>query len=185
MSVGQQKPGNPNQDQPTSPRQGAAEPPPDLGALKEDVTEAAEAALERGRQFVDSAREQATGFLDQRKNDAAQSVADVAHALREACKAFDDRQNIRAFVDSAASGLDQLADTIRSRSYPEIYSDVEDILRRRPGAVAATTLAAGFLISRFIKASADNVREAEAQRRRQAGGVRGQRSGARSTTVRV
>lgn len=184
MSVGQQNTGQPNQNQRTQ----GAEPPADLGALKEDVSQVAEAAVERGRQFVDSAREQATGYVDQRKGDVAQSVADLANALREACKSFDDRPNIKTFVDNAAGGLEQLADTIRSRSVTEIYSDVEDILRRRPAAVAATTLAAGFLVSRFIKASADNLREAEAGRRRQTGGGRGQTSGKRpspSATVRV
>jgi hypothetical protein len=185
MSVGQQNTANTNPNQ-RSPDGG--EPSPDLGALKEDVSQVAEAAVERGRQFVDSARAQATGYVDQRKGDVAQSVADLANALREACKSFDDRPNIKRFVDNAAGGLDQLADTIRSRSVAEIYGDVEDILRRRPAAVAAVTLAGGFLISRLIKASADNLREAEADRPRRTGGARGQRSGGpsnRPATVRV
>ena len=184
MSVGQQNTGKPNQDQRTS---GAAEPPPDLGTLKDDVSQVAGAAVERGRQFVDSAREQATGYVEQRKGAVAQSVADLAKALREASQPFDDRPNIKAFVDNAAGGLDQLADTIRSRGVAEIYSDVEDILRRRPAAVAATTLAAGFLISRFIKASADKLRVTEVQRRT-AGGARRPQSGGSSghpATVRI
>ena len=189
MSVGQQNTGKPNQDQRNDQRaSGGAQPPADLGALKDDVSQVAEAAVERGRQFVDSAREQATGYVEQRKGAVAQSVADLARALREASQPFDDRPNIKAFVDNAAGGLDQLADTIRSRGVAEIYSDVEDILRRRPAAVAATTLAAGFLISRFIKASADNLRVTEAQRRRGTGGARRPQSGGPSghpATVRI
>ncbi len=184
MSVGQQNTGQPNQGQRSA---GGTDAPADLNALKEDVSDVAGVAVERGRQFVDSARAQATGYVDQRKGDLAQSVADLANALREASKPFDDRPNIRTFVDSAADGLEQLAGTIRSRSVAEIYSDVEDVLRRRPAVVAATTMAAGFLLSRFIKASADNMRQAEAQRRRTGGG-RGQRSSGpsgHSATVRI
>jgi hypothetical protein len=184
MSVGQQNGGKANQGQRAS---GGAEQPADLNALKEDVSQVADVALERGRQFVDSARAQATGYVDQRKGDLAQSVADLANALREASKPFEDRPNIRAFVDNAAEGLEQLADTVRERSVAEIYADVEDILRRRPAAVAVATLAAGFLISRFIRASADNLRVADAQRRRAGGGGVRPSSGSatRSATVRI
>jgi hypothetical protein len=76
---------------------------------------------------------------------------------------------------------------VRERSVAEIYSDVEDVLRRRPAAVAVATLAAGFLISRFIRASADNLRVADAQRRRAGGGGVRPSSGSatRSATVRI
>jgi len=184
MSVGQQNGGTANQGQRAS---GGADQPADLNALKEDVSQVADVALERGRQFVHSARAQATGYVDQRKDDLAQSVADLANALREASKPFEDRPNIRAFVDNAAEGLEQLADTVRERSVAEIYADVEDVLRRRPAAVAVATLAAGFLISRFIRASADNLRVADAQRRRAGGGGVRPSSGSatRSATVRI
>src|SRR5215213_4740311 len=180
MSVGQQNTGNQNQDR----RPTGVDQPADLNALKEDVSQVADVALERGRQFMDSARAQATGYVDQRKGDLAQSVADLASALREASKPFDDRPNIKAFVDNAAVGLEQLADTVRDRSVAEIYGDVEDILRRRPAAVAVATLAAGFLVSRFIRASAENLRVAEAARRR-GGGRRPGGPAARPATMRI
>jgi hypothetical protein len=45
-------------------------------------------------------------------------------------------------------------------------------VRRRPGAVAIATMFAGFLAARFIKSSAENIRETEARRRRGAGPAR-------------
>lgn len=187
MSVGQQNTGQPNPNQRDS---GGAEPAADVGALKQDASQVAEAAVERGREFVDSARAQATGYVDQRKNDLAQSVADLARALRDASQPFDDRPNIKALVDNAAGGLDQFADTIRTRSVAEIYADMEELLRRRPAAVAATTLAAGFLLSRFIKASAENMRgvdrRAVAERRRATGARSPASAGSSgSATVRI
>src|SRR5215207_10724050 len=121
----------------------------DWDALKGDVGDIAGAAVERGRHFLDSARDQATVYVDRRKDDVAQSVADFATSLRESTASFDDRPNIRAFVDSAAEGLDQLADSIRQRSFADIFNQAEDIVRQRPGAVAAVTLVIGFAAARF------------------------------------
>lgn len=124
------------------------------------------AALDGGRQFLDDARERATGFADQRKDDAARSVADLASSLRETGKGFEERPNIKAFVGSAADGLDQLASGLRERSFGEIYADVEDYARRSPATVGLIAVAAGFALARFIKSSADELSEAGEKARR-------------------
>ena len=174
MSVGSRNGGQQRQN-PTS-TQGAGAGPEDWSTLKDEVGGIAGAAMERGRTLLgstlDSAKDQATSYVDQRKDEAAQVVADLATSLRDACREFDDRPNIRGFVDSAAGGLEQLADSIRERSFNEIFELGEDLVRRRPGSVAIATMFAGFLAARFIKSSAENIREAEAQRRRGAGPAR-------------
>ena len=149
----------------------------DWDAIKDDVGEIAGVAMERGRHFLDSARDQATTYVDRRKDDVAQSVTEFASSLRESTRSFEDRPNIQAFVDGAAEGLDQLADSIRARSFAEIFNDVEDVVRRRPTVVAAVTLTAGFLVARFIKASAEGLRQEPGARRRMQDGS-SQRSGA-------
>ena len=149
----------------------------DWGAVRDDVTQLASTAVERGRGLLDStidqAKSQATSYVDQRKDEVAESISGFASSLREATKEFDDRPGIREFVDTAAGGLEQVADSIRERSFNEIFEYGEDMIRRRPGAVAAATLVAGFLVARFIKSSAENIREAEATRRRGRGAQRG------------
>ncbi len=130
----------------------------DWDTLKDDVGEIAGAAVARGRHFLDAARDQATVYVDQRKDAVAQSVADLATSLRESTTSFEDRPNIRAFVDSAAEGLDQLAGSIRERSFADIFNEVEDVARERPALVAAVSVALGFLTARFIKSSAEGLR---------------------------
>ena len=168
--------GNGGQQRTQASPQGA-DGPQDWGAIREDVTQLASTAVERGRGLLDStidqAKSQATTYVDRRKDEVAQSIADFANSLREALGQFDDRPGIREFVDSAAGGLDQVADSIRERSFNEIFELGEDLIRRRPGSVAVATMVAGFLAARFIKSSAENIREAEAERRRIAGGQRG------------
>ncbi|WP_205789865.1 hypothetical protein [Microvirga makkahensis] len=154
----------------------------DWDALKGDVGNMADAAVERGRYFIDSAREQATDYADRRKDDIAQSVADFATSLRESTRSFDERPNIRAVVDSAADGLEHLADSIRDRSFADIFNDFEDVVRRRPATVAAVSVAVGFLAARFLKSTAEDLRrERMGPGAAQAGRNRPQRSRARTS----
>src|SRR4051794_20389312 len=158
----------------------------DWDALKGDVGDIADAAVERSRFFIDSAREQATDYVDRRKDDIAQSVADFANSLRESTHSFDERPNIRAVVDTAAEGLEQLAGSIRERTFADFFNDFEDVVRRRPATVAAASVAIGFLAARFIKSTAEDLRYSDmnpgmsqgGQRRAQQG--QGQRANARS-----
>ncbi len=175
MGVGQQ---NSNRQQDTGTE--------DWDALKGDVGDIAGAAVERSRYFIDSAREQATDYVDRRKDDVAQSVADFATSLREATHSFDERPNIRAVVDTAAEGLEQLADSIRDRSFADFFNDFEDVVRRRPATVAAVTVAVGFLTARFIKSTAEDMRHDRMNANMAQGGQgrarQGQRSRAKAST---
>ncbi|WP_200879413.1 hypothetical protein [Microvirga sp. BSC39] len=130
----------------------------DWDALKGDVGDIADAAVERSRYFIDTAREQATDYVDRRKDDIAQSVADFATTLRESTHSFDERPNIRAVVDTAAEGLEQLADSIRERTFADFFNEFEGVVRRRPATVAAVSVAVGFLAARFIKSTAEDLR---------------------------
>jgi hypothetical protein len=89
-------------------------------------------------------------------------VADFATTLRESTRSFDERPNIRAVVDTAAEGLEQLADSIRERSFSDIFNDFEDVIRRRPATVAAVSVAIGFLTARFVKSTAEDLRQDQA-----------------------
>lgn len=164
MSAGQQN-GAKQNNRGASGQQGAT--PADWDGLKDDVSEIADAALDRGRGLLGSARDQATGFLDQRKDDVAHSVVELAQSLRETTQAFADRPNLHGIVDTAAGSLEDFADQIRDRSVAEIFTDLEAIMRRRPMTVAVATLAAGFLAARFVKASAEGMREDARQHRPQ------------------
>lgn len=144
-----------------------------VGKLAGDVKGAAgdfkAAAIGQTRELYETARQQATTFADRRKDEAAQSVSDLAASLRQTGKAFEERPNIHGFVGSAADGLEQLATGLRDRSFADIYGDVEAYARRSPATVGAVAVVAGFLLARFIKSSADSLSEASAASRSTAG----------------
>ena len=125
------------------------------------------AAVEQGRQLLEGARQHATSYADERKNEAAASVSDVAASLRETSRSFGERPHIQSFVDSAADGLEQLATGLRERSFAELYGEAESYAKRSPLVVGAVAAAAGFVLARFIKSSADELSvSAEATRTR-------------------
>ncbi|WP_342447346.1 hypothetical protein [Methylobacterium platani] len=130
------------------------ERPADWNDLRSDVRQLGDVAMERGFSLVESAREQVHGYVDRRKGDAAQSVSDLAQALRESGGKLDQQPNVKAFFDSAAEGLEQLSGSIRERSFEDFYGEIESVARRRPAAVAVATFLTGFLAARFIRASA-------------------------------
>lgn len=127
-------------------------------ALKGEFDDMADAAISRGRHFTDIARTQVADFANRRKDNAAQSVTDVATSLRDATRSFEDRPNIRAVVDTAAEGLEQFADSIRGRSINEMIADIEEIAQRHPTTTAILSVAAGFLAARFIKSTSSDRR---------------------------
>ena len=133
--------------------------PPDLDDVKREVEDAADVAMERGRGFAAAARGHAFTFAEGRKAETARSVGDLADSLRSSSRTFDDRPNIKAFFDSAAEGLEELAGSIEKRSFADFYADAEQFARRSPVAVAAATFAVGFLLARFVKASGSDERD--------------------------
>lgn len=164
MSVGQSSGIRQQSGNQQGAQQGGAQPA-DWDALKGDVADIASAAVEQGRTLLESTRDQATTYVDRRKDEAAQSVADFASTLRESGKGLDDSPNVQAIIESAAGGLDQLAETIRSRTFADVYNELEVVMRRRPAAFAAATAVAGFVLARFIKSSAEGLRDYEQQNR--------------------
>jgi hypothetical protein len=139
--------------------------PGDLTSIASDVaSEIASTAAEQSRGLLQAAKGTATGFADQRKDTAAQSIADLASSLRETGESFEEQPSLKAFVGSAADGLDQLATGLRDRSFSEIYADVEAMARRQPLTFGAGAAIAGFLLARFIKSSAEEMSEANAAR---------------------
>ena len=143
-------------------------------AAKEEVAQAAEAAVGASKHFADAVAQEATGYANRRKDTVASLVEDLALSLRESCRSFEDRPNIKAFADTAADGIEDLGARIRAQSFTDLFDEVQTAVRRHPMAVAGATFFAGFVLSRFIKSSGDSIRQAEFERHRAEGPRRGQ-----------
>lgn len=137
----------------------------DLKTIATDIAgEIAGTAAEQGRSLLNAAKGSATSFADERKGNAAQSIADIASSLRETGEGFGEQPSLKAFVGTAADGLDQLATGLRDRSYGDIYADLETLARRQPVTFGIGAAVAGFLLARFIKSSSEDLSDANAAR---------------------
>lgn len=152
MSAGQQNRGRDTNASPGAQDEGA----PDWDSLKEGIGDVAGAAAERSRHFVDSAREQAAGYVDERKGAIASALTDVAKALRDSGGAFNDSPGVRALFGAAADGIEGFAHRVQDQDLGDFYEGAENFFRERPATASIASFAAGFLLSRIVKASAQS-----------------------------
>lgn len=123
-------------------------------------------ARESASRLKDEAREQAQAlkrdaemrgreFVDERKARAAEEINDVAGALRMSADHLRDQQRdqVGRYVSWAADELESFASTLRQRDLGDWLRQTEQFARRQPAAFVGGAVAAGFLLSRFLKAS--------------------------------
>lgn len=122
--------------------------------LKHGMNDITDVVFEQGRNLAQAAREQVSAYAQERKSDLAQSVADFAGSLRESTQSFEGQPSLRAVTDIAVDGLEQIADNIEDFSFSDVWSDFENLARKRPFVVITASLAVGFLAARFIKSTA-------------------------------
>ncbi|ACA15297.1 hypothetical protein M446_0739 [Methylobacterium sp. 4-46] len=97
--------------------------------------------------------EEAHGYVGKRKADAVRAVSDVAAVIRGSGAGLGEAPHLKAFFDSAAEGVEALADGIAARTPGEIYDEVDAAIRRRPGIALAAAALAGFALFRLVRAA--------------------------------
>jgi ElaB/YqjD/DUF883 family membrane-anchored ribosome-binding protein len=131
-----------------------------------------EQAQEKGKELASQAKEQVqekthelrgeaeTRFreqLDERSTQAGEHVESIAHAFRRGSEQLrtEGKETPARAVDQAAEKVEELGSYLRGADADRILRDVESFARSRPWLTAATGALAGFLASRFVKASSE------------------------------
>jgi hypothetical protein len=125
--------------------------PSDLEHVKERAQGAAEQAKAETRTKL---REQ----IDTRTTEAGEQIGSTAQAIRRASQQLREEGNDRAaeMIDAVADRAQRLGSYLTRADGDALLRDVEDFARRQPWLVAGAGAVAGFLSSRFLKASADS-----------------------------
>lgn len=154
---------------------GFGTPPPgrDHGKadLREEVKESAPEAREGARSTMEQAKEQVAraaheaetrtrSMIESQKGAAADSVHNVADALRKTAHQLDDQNQRMAgqLTNWAAEGLDRFSQSLRERDLGALLNQAEDVARRQPAVFIGGAVALGFVVSRFLKSSAERRR---------------------------
>jgi hypothetical protein len=111
---------------------------------QEKVQQASGAAKDRLREQVDQRSTQA----GERMSSAAGDARSVGEELRRQGK-----EQPARLAEQAAGRAERLGSYLQESDADRILSDVEQLGRRQPWAVAAGGVALGFVASRFLKAS--------------------------------
>ncbi|MDP9458328.1 MAG: hypothetical protein M3Q60_21695 [Actinomycetota bacterium] len=133
---------------------------------RSQVGQATEQAKQQGQQLATQARQQASklanqggeqvkGQLANQKHNAAQRIAPVQTALREAAHQLRNQgQGSSAqYVDRATDQLERVSGYLRDTDVDEMIGEVRGFARRRPALFLGGAAALGFFASRFLKSS--------------------------------
>lgn len=126
-------------------------------AAVDDVRQEMEGLVDRASSELDrigeTARTQGVSFANAQKTKSAETIARVAENLRTYGDDLDDSPEIQSVIDGAAERLDEIAGQLSSKSFSDLYKDVEDFAREQPLTVAAGALLLGFAAARLLQNS--------------------------------
>ncbi len=137
----------------------AAEPSTSTEAAKDQAQakagEVKDQAQEKVRDLAGEARGRLVEQVDQRSTQAGTQVGTVAGDVRSVAEELrkQGKDGPARLADQAAERADKLGCYLEESEAERILHDIEEFGRRQPWAVVAGGLAAGFLSSRFLKAS--------------------------------
>jgi hypothetical protein len=98
------------------------------------------------------AKETARAKLDERKDEAATGLDEVAQALHDAARRQHEHgDGLARLTGSAADSLERFSGALRSKDVTAMLGDIESFARRQPVAFFGMALAAGFLAARAMK----------------------------------
>lgn len=126
---------------------------------------ARDAAAEKAGQVKDQAAEKAQqvksglrGQVDTRSTQAGEQINTQASDVRQVAESLREqgKDGPAKIADQAADRVERLGGYLKDQDADAILGDVERYARSNPWAVVAGGLAAGFVASRMLRASADN-----------------------------
>jgi len=117
----------------------------DRDTLTSKAAEVTQEVKQRGKKQLDSTKKAAA--------DQAQKVADVIEQASEQL-GRGDQQSLARYTGEFANSVKSLADNLNNRSIDELGSDALRLARQNPTLFMLGSVAIGFALSRFVKASA-------------------------------
>ena len=126
------------------------------GAQDASSTEQAkEKVQDTAQQAAGQARGQIRKQVDERSTQAGEQVSSTAGDVRSVAQQLREqgKEQPAKLAEQAADRAERLGTYLKQADGEAILRDVEDFGRKQPWAVVAGGLAAGFLASRFLKAS--------------------------------
>lgn len=116
---------------------------------------AADADLKaKAREVGDEVKQQGKAQLDSYRGTAADELEKVARSAQAAADELQHQDNgLSTYVSEMAQGMVELADNLRGKSVDELVGEVNRLARNNPALFIAGSIAVGFGLTRFARAS--------------------------------
>ncbi len=123
----------------------------------EVVSDAQEQFSAKAQELGEEARFQVREQVDQRSTQAGEQVQAMGGALQTGVEQLrgDGKEIPAKVIAQVAERAEDLGAYLQSAQADQIFTDLERFARRRPWVTAGAGVLAGFMASRFVKASAD------------------------------
>lgn len=107
--------------------------------------------------FVQPMKERAREIGEEQKRAGADRLGDMARAVHQAADQLQPElpPQARTYIHQAADGLEHVSSAIRDRSIGDLLQTLGDFAHRQPVAFLGGSVLAGFVLSRFLKSSAE------------------------------
>lgn len=116
---------------------------------------AAEDAKAKAREAAEQVKTQGKSQLEGYRETAADELEAVAQSAKAAAQELEghDRLGLSTYVSSMAQSMVKLSDDLRGKSVDQLFQDVNRLARDNPGLFIAGSVALGFGLTRFARAS--------------------------------
>jgi hypothetical protein len=116
---------------------------------------ATEDAKAKARQAADQVKTQGKSQLEGYRETAADEIEKVAQSAKAAAQELEgqDRFGLSNYVSDMAQSMVQFSDSLRGKSVDELFQDVNRLARNNPALFLTGSVALGFGLTRFARAS--------------------------------
>lgn len=124
--------------------------------VADKVKQDAKTVTDKAKAKTDEAIAQAESKADDQLNTAGEEVDELAQAIDAAAEQLsdNDKDELANYAHQLSSGMGKFAKSLRDKSVSQLASDAKDLARNNPNGFLLGSVALGFGLSRFAKASA-------------------------------
>jgi hypothetical protein len=124
-------------------------------AAKAGYEELREEVKQGGEEVLSGAKQKAYETAETQQQLIGENLEAVAIALKASVDSLRDQGQDRMadYWRVASDGVDSLAKRLKDKPLPEMWMEAERYVREQPGFAFGGAVAAGFLLSRFLKSS--------------------------------
>ena len=144
-----------------TPHAGMASPEDNSRSAASKIKTGIEHVADEGRGLMQSAKEKAIEFGSVQAEATSGLAADNVESVGSALNSFadslreGDQETLANYATRIADTVNDVATGLRERSIDTMISDVNRLARRNPGAFLIGSVAAGFVLSRFLRATGE------------------------------